>query len=509
MSVERRTLRLPRRAVEPGALGYFRWTELGGDTVVLTNDAGEFEVVPSATFTDLLAGRIDDAHPAFRPLQAKGFLRQDLDLEEMARKVRRKRRYLGNGVHLAVVITTLRCNQSCRYCHASRTDMHRTDTDMSIDTARMVVDHALKTPSPYLCFEYQGGEPTVNFDVLKFCVEYSREKNRYEGKTLDHSVVTNMTYMNQERADWLLDNDVLICTSLDGPKAVHDHNRPWRGADLGAHDSVMKWMTYFNQRYVEMGRDPELWHVDALTTFTKKSLEHWREIIDLYVERGIRNIHIRPLNPFGFATKTWRAIGYSMEEFADVYEQSLDYILQLNKQGVQIMEGTAATFLKKMLTPDDPNFVDIRSPVGSGTGQLCYGFDGSLFPSDEGRMVHGMGDDLFRIGHVSDTSFADAVGHPTVRALAAASLLDSLPMCESCFNAPWCGVRPLHNYMQSGDLFGQRPSTPKCQQHMGIAKALLRRMADDPGGENLTIFRRWTVDRPRDPSATADQLGPG
>ena len=88
MSVERRTLRLPRRAVEPGALGYFRWTELGGDTVVLTNDAGEFEVVPSATFTDLLAGRIDDAHPAFRPLQAKGFLRQDLDLAEMARRIR-------------------------------------------------------------------------------------------------------------------------------------------------------------------------------------------------------------------------------------------------------------------------------------------------------------------------------------------------------------------------------------------------------------------------------------
>ena len=501
--IQRRRLTLPRRAIDPSKLGYFRWGAIGDGRTVLTNDAGEFEVLADGDFSDLLAGRLDEAHPRHRALHDKGFLRQDLDLEEMARKVRRKRRYLGNGVHLAVVITTLRCNQSCRYCHASRTDMHRTDTDMSIDTARMVIDHALKTPSPYLCFEYQGGEPTVNFDVLKFCVEYSREKNRYEGKTLDHSVVTNMTYMNQERADWLLDNGVLVCTSLDGPKAVHDGNRPWRGDNSGAYDSVIKWMDYFNQRYIDLGYDPELWHVDALTTLTRASLDRWKEIVDLYVARGIRNIHLRPLNPFGFATKTWRAIGYEMSEFLDVYEQALDYILELNKQGVQIMEGTASTFLKKMLTPDDPNFVDIRSPVGSGTGQLCYGYDGSLFPSDEGRMVHGMGDDVFRIGHVSDTSFEAAVQHPTVRALAAASLLDSLPMCESCWNAPWCGVRPLHNYMQSGDLFGQRPNTPKCPQHMGIARMLLQRIADDPDGDNLKIFRRWTVDRPREPETHA------
>ena len=53
-------------------------------------------------------------------------------------------------------------------------------------------------PSPYLNFEFQGGEPTVNMDVIKFVVDYSREKNKYEKKILDHSLVTNMTYMNEE-----------------------------------------------------------------------------------------------------------------------------------------------------------------------------------------------------------------------------------------------------------------------------------------------------------------------
>ena len=484
-------------AVRPERLGVFRWGRVGG-RIVLTNDAGEWQMLSEADFARFLAGGIGAEDPLYAPLQARGCLREDLDAEDLARKVRRKRRYLGQGPHLAIVITTLRCNQSCAYCHASRTDMDRVDTDMSLDTARKVVDHAMRTPSPYLCFEYQGGEPTVNMEAIKFCVGYSREKNKVEKKTLDHSLVTNMTWMTEENAEWLLANDVLVCTSLDGPKHVHDKNRPWAGKSAAAFDTVMKWIQYFNRRYIEMGRNPELWHVDALMTTTRTSLQHWKDIVDLYVSLGIRNIHIRPLNPFGFATKTWRAIGYTMDEFLESYERILDYILALNRQGVQIQEGTAALFLKKMLTPDDPNFVDLRSPVGSGTGQITYGYDGVIYPSDEGRMVAAMGDDIFRIGHVDTTSFAEATTHPTVRALATASLLDALPMCESCWNAPFCGVRPEHNYMQSQDLFGQRPLTPKCTQHMRIVEMLLKRLDADTTGETTALFRRWTVERPRD-----------
>ena len=105
--------------------------------------------------------------------------------------------------------------------------MDRVDTDMSLDTAKKVVDHAMRTPSPYLNFEFQGGEPTVNMDVIKFVVDYSREKNKYEKKILDHSLVTNMTYMNEENADWIMDNNVLICTSLTGLRRSN-FNRTWQ-----------------------------------------------------------------------------------------------------------------------------------------------------------------------------------------------------------------------------------------------------------------------------------------
>ncbi len=291
------SLTLPRPQLEPDGLGFFRFGELEGGRVVLTNDAGEWEVLDRSDFDALLGGALAGDHPQRTALTGKGFVREGSDLEALAMRLRRKKRFVGQGPHLHIVITTLRCNQSCQYCHASRTDMDRVDTDMSLATAKQVVDFAMKSPNPYLNFEFQGGEPTVNFEVIQFAVAYSREKNRHENKQLTHSLVTNMTYMTEEHAQWLVDNDVLVCTSLDGPEDLHNFNRGWRKGG-NAYADVLRWMEHFNKLWIAKGRDPDLWHVDALMTTTRRSLVRAREIIDLYVSLGIRNIHLRPLNPF-------------------------------------------------------------------------------------------------------------------------------------------------------------------------------------------------------------------
>jgi len=283
---------------------------------------------------------------------------------------------------------------------------------------------------------------------------------------------------------------------LDGPEEIHNWNRTWQKGS-SAYQNVLKWIKTINQMYIDRGKDPELYHVDALMTTSKKTLEQGKELVDLYVELGIRNIHIRPLNPFGFASKTWKVIGYSMDEYLDFYAKTLDYILELNRQGIQIMEGTASTLLKKMLTATDPNFVDIRSPIGSGTGQIAYNYNGNIYPSDEGRMVSAMGDEYFLLGKVNQTSYEDVVNHPTVKTMAVASLLDSLPACHSCWNAPYCGVRPMHNYMHTKDLFGQRPNTLKCKELMGLSRILFEHLRTDSDNSTEKIFRRWIIDRPR------------
>jgi len=492
----KRTVKLRRLPLVEDKLGFFRFGDVAGRKL-LTNDAGQWIFLSEEELEDLLAGRIGPEHSKHEELCEKGFLREGLDIHELASRVRRKKSFMAQGPHLHIVITTLRCNQTCKYCHASRTTMDRVDTDMSLETAKKVVDHAMQSSSDFINFEYQGGEPTLNMPVLKLMVEYSREKNRHENKRLMHSVVTNMTTMTDEIADWLIDNEVLVCTSLDGPEQLHNANRSWK-ANHNAYATVREWIDTFNRRYVEKGRDPQMWHVDALMTTSRATFDFAEEVVDLYVDMGLKTIHLRPLNPFGFAVDTWKRIGYTPSEYLDFYAKTLDYIIELNKQGTEIVEGTAATFLTKMLTPDDPNFVDIRSPCGAAIGQVAYNYDGKLFTCDEARMVSAMGNNMFEIGEVGATSFPQMIAHPTVRALAVASLQDALPGCETCFNVPFCGVCPVHNYMEGGDLFGQRPTSPKCQEYMTIATLLFERLADDSDGQIEKIFRRWTLTRPRE-----------
>ena len=492
----RHTLSLPVVQSNPSALAYFRFGEVSG-RMLLTNDAGQWHFLTKDDFALFVGGSLPSGHPQYEALVEKGFVRDGMNIEALAQRVGRKKHFVGVGPHLHICITTLRCNQSCQYCHASRTDMDEVSTDMTMETAKQVVDQAMQSSSKYINFEFQGGEPTVNMPIIKFIVEYSREKNKYEGKILDHALVTNMTYMTEENAEWLIDNGVLICTSLDGPEEVHNYNRRWK-TGTNAYEHVIRWMDYFNRRYIEKGLDPNVFHVDALMTTTRASTEHWKEIVDLYVERGLRSIHLRPLNPYGFAVGTWKAIGYTSEEYLDFYAKTLDYIIELNKQGVEICEGTASTFLMKMLTPDDPNFVDIRSPCGAGTGQVAYNYDGKIFTCDEGRMVSAMGNDVFQIGTLGETTYTDMIQHPTVKAMAVASLQDTLPSCDTCWNKPFCGVCPMHNYMQSGDIFGQRPRSPKCKEHYTISSLLFEKLVNDRDGQIEKIFRRWTMRRPRE-----------
>ena len=135
-------------------------------------------------------------------------------------------------------------------------------------------------------------------------------------------------------------------------------------------------------------------------------------------------------------------------------------------------------------------------------GEVAYNYDGRIFTCDEARMTSAMGNDMFQIGQIGVSSYQDAYSHPTVKALAVASLQDSLPHCETCWNKPYCGVCPMHNYMTSGDIFGQRPNSSKCKEHYTIASLLFERLADDPDGKIEKMFRRWTLTRPREPSGS-------
>jgi len=67
---------------------------------------------------------------------------------------------------------------------------------------------------------------------------------------------------------------------------------------------------------------------------------------------------------------------------------------------VKVREKAAVTFLKKIMTEEDPNHLDFRSPCGAGIGQLAYNYNGKVYTCDEGRMMSMMNDESFCLGNV-------------------------------------------------------------------------------------------------------------
>src|SRR4029078_2832006 len=100
-----------------------------------------------------------------------------------------------------------------------------------------------------------------------------------------------------------------------------------------------------------------------------------------------RAIFLRKLDPFGFAAKSAKTLGYSMDEYREFYANAVDYIIQLNRQGVQVMEPHAAIMLNKILIDDEPNYLDLRTPGGACIGQLRYAPAGGVSSPAQRRFV--------------------------------------------------------------------------------------------------------------------------
>ncbi len=446
----------------------------------MTNDFGRFRLMADAEFHEFVEGRLPAMPSAAQALADDGFVRDRMDFDRLPALWRQRNGFLWQGPGLHVIIVTLRCNHRCLYCHASSVPMADRSTDMSEETARQVVDRIFESPSPAITIEFQGGEPLANWPAVKFIVDYARQKNETAKKSLWLNLVSNMSLMDSEKLDYLLERGVNFCTSLDGPADLHDKNRLFVGGSSQA--ETIKWFKRIRRK--TSGR---VFRIDALLTVTRFSLGRARDIIDEYLRVGSRGVFLRALNPFGLARETWSRIGYTPEEFLKFYEEAFDYILEINRKKVFFEQG-ARLFLAKILSDDDPNFLDMRSPCGAGIGQLAYNYDGRIYTCDEGRMLSRMGDESFQIGDAAEGGYAKAVSHPVVKAVAVASCLDNQVQCSQCAYKPYCGICPIQCYAEQGDIMGRMPSNSRCKVSKGVLDIIFRRM-DDP--VNRRIFKAW------------------
>ena len=461
----------------------FRFLRFDDARTLAVNETGEFHFLDNDDFARFVHRDLSSSSDVYLDLKAKHFL-FDSDsaapFELLTTKYRTKKAFLDGFTSLHIFVVSLRCEHSCHYCQVSRVSADRQRYDMSDETARRALDLTFRSPAPSLKIELQGGEPLLHFGRVRQIVLEGRRRAKDESRNLEVVVTTNLALLDEEMLSFFREHDVFLSTSLDGPQALHNANRPRPG-----NDSHERTIANAQRAREVLGAD----RVAALMTTTRLSLQYPEAIVDEYVRRGFAAIFLRPLSPYGFALRSVRTTGYSMREFLDFYVRALDHILQLNANGTFLIETYAQLLLTRILTPFATGYVDLQSPAGAGIGAVVYNYDGDVYASDESRMLAEMGDTRFRLGNVHRDSYDALFGGETLRKIVTASVAESIPGCADCAFLPYCGADPVHHYATSGDLVPHVPTSEFHEKNFFIIKHLLSLYERDDTARR--VFGSW------------------
>ena len=460
-------------------LNYFNFKKFE-DKVLMTNDLGNHIFVSPADFVKILNKNIDLESELGKELLAKEMIYTETSLEYstyMKQEMRRIKGHVNVATSLHIFVVTTACNVGCIYCQANNGETC-SSIYMTKEIAEKAVDIALQSPAKHLNFEFQGGEPLLNFEIIKYIYEYA-EKNK-EKHEITYNVVTNLTLLTDEILDFFIDNNFGISTSIDGPEYLHNQNRPFKDGN-GTFERAKASIEKIKEKGMRVG---------AIQTTTRYSLKYPREIVRAYKELGFESIFIRPLTPLGKATRNWDKIGYTPEEFIEFYKEVVDEVIKINKEDGYMREDHSAILLSRM-KGEFVNYMELRSPCGASIGQLAYYSDGEIFTCDEGRMLYEMGDTTFRLGNVFEHNYPDIINNGTCRTVCASSILETIPTCCDCVYQPYCGTCPVVNYAKDKDVIEKEPRGYRCKVYSGMLDYLFKQFLEGDQ-ETVDILKSWS-----------------
>lgn len=473
---------------------HFRFKRLDVDTMLVTNDLWAYCYLTNEEFKSFIDwwGNLSKAKK--EELTFKKFYKDtEFYKNDYKYEYAMKNGFLAFWPILHIMVVTLRCDHKCKYCHAAAAPLTAKNVDMSIEVARKTVDTIFYTTSPVLTIEFQWWEPLVNWEVIKFVIDYADKKSKLLNKKVTYCLVTNMTLMDDEKLEYLLAHKVSISTSLDWDAQTHNFNRVFK--EWNSHENVLKWIKKINQKYKDENK--ELWFLWAqksmwaLLTTTKMTLSRHKQVIDAYIDNWIDWIFIRPLNPYWFATSDLETLWYTEEEFLEFYKKSLDYIIETNQSWTLLREHFSSIFLSKILRPKDPNYLDDRSPCGATIWQVAYSFDWKIYSCDEWRMLARMWIDDFQIWEISDNpakTYQDMVTSEQTSSLVQASTLDWMPGYNDSAYKTFMWVCPIHNYKLRWDIYPNFSLDAKRKIEYWVIDYLFIKMKDP---EIKKIFVQW------------------
>ena len=346
------------------------------------------------------------------------------------------------------------CNLACRYCFAEEGEYHGQRALMSFEVGKQALDFLIEHSGnrTNLEVDFFGGEPLMNWDVVKQLVEYGRSREAETGKRFRFTVTTNGVLLNDEMMDFINREMHNVVLSIDGRKQVNDFMRPFRSGK-GSYDLILP-----KFKKMAESRNQQQYYVRG--TYTHHNLDFSEDVLHL-ADEGFEQISVEPV----VAPST---ADYAIQE-ADIpalcqeYEKLAEAILARRRA------GNGFNFFHFMIDLSGGPCVYKRiSGCGAGTEYLAVTPWGDLYPCHQF-----VGNTDFLLGNVKDgivnTELRDRFKMVNVYAK---------DTCRDCFSKFHCsGGCAANAYNFTGDIL--KPYEIGCElQRKRLECALMIKAAE-------------------------------
>ena len=306
------------------------------------------------------------------------------------------------------------CNLACRYCFAGEGEYHGRRALMSYEVGKKALDFLVENSGlrQNLEVDFFGGEPTMNWEVVKQLVEYGRSIEKARGKRFRFTLTTNGVLLNDEITEFCNREMSNVVLSLDGRKEVNDRMRPTRNGK-GSYDIIVPKFL----KFAELRGDKDYF---IRGTFTHENLEFSEDVLH-FADLGFKKMSMEPV------------VAGPEEPYA-IREEDLPVIMeQYDRLAAEYVkrrrEGKGFVFFHFQIDlRQGPCVAKRLSGCGSGTEYLAVTPWGDLYPCHQF-----VGDERFLLGNVDE-----GITRPEIRDEFKLCNVYAKPKCKECFARFYC-----------------------------------------------------------------------
>lgn len=306
------------------------------------------------------------------------------------------------------------CNLACKYCFAGEGEYHGRRALMSFETGKKALDFLVSASGSRVNLEvdFFGGEPLMNWDVVKELVAYGRSLEKPYNKRFRFTLTTNGVLLNDEIMEFLNREMSNLVLSIDGRKEVNDRMRPHQGGQ-GSYDEIVP-------KFIKAAESRNQMNYYVRGTFTRYNKDFAEDVIHL-ADLGFEQLSVEPV--VADETQDYAIREEDVPALFEEYDKlALEYIKRKK-------EGKGFQFFHFMIDLEGGPCVAKRlSGCGSGGEYLAVTPWGDLYPCHQF-----VGDKEFLMGNVEDgilrTDIKERFEHCNVYAKEA---------CRNCFAKFYC-----------------------------------------------------------------------